>query len=329
MKAILVGAGLSSAVACTILKQLGFEVMVFETRPHIAGNCYDSDIKGIKVHNYGPHAFHTEDDWVWNFANKYDEFNSFQLEVTARLQDGRLINIPYNNRTTDTVETWDSERIIREIFIPYSEKHWGDKWENLPKSFTSRLPQKREDNSLSYHLDKYQGIPKSGYSKWISNMFDGCEVNLGCDAKDWKKYNCDLLIYTGSIDSYFDYCFGNLNYRSLKFNFFEGAKTKFHQLNECNTINPWTRTIDHSHWYNQKVTKSIFSREYSENFNILNCETDRFYPEPHKSQETYNKYKELKTNTIFLGRLGTYKYLDMDDCIKQVFTILRNKLNLK
>jgi UDP-galactopyranose mutase len=328
MKIIIVGAGLSSAVASAILKQKGHEVIVFESRPHIAGNCYDSDIKGIKVHNYGPHAFHTEEKWVWDFVNKYDSFNDFKLQVKAKIQDGRVINIPYNKKTELAVGNWDSERIVREIFIPYSEKHWGSPWDQLPKSFTGRLPQKRDDDLPFYHLDQYQGIPKSGYTQWISNMFDGCRVNLGCKPSDWKREKYDLLIYTGSIDSYFDYCFGHLDYRSLKFNFFEGLKTDTHQLNECNTANKWTRTIDHSHWYDQNVEKTIFSREFSEQYSINNKETERFYPEPHKSQEIYNKYKNLETDTIFLGRLGTYKYLDMDDCIKQVFTILNKKLNL-
>lgn len=328
MKAVLVGAGLSSAVAASILKNKGFDVVVFESRPHIGGNCYDSDIKGIKIHNYGPHAFHTDDEWVWKFVNEFDSFNDFKLKVKARIQDGTIINIPYNNKTQSLVGEWSTDKIINEIFIPYSEKHWGSKWIDLPKSFTGRLPQKREDDLPYYHLDRYQGIPKSGYTNWIKNMFDGCTVHLGCANKDWKKEKCDLVIYTGSIDGYFDYCFGNLNYRSLKFNFFEGQKTDIHQLNECNTINKWTRTIDHSHWYSQPVEKTVFSREHSEQYDANDKETERFYPEPHKSQEIYEKYKNLETDTIFLGRLGTYKYLDMDDCIKQVFTILKNRIGL-
>jgi len=327
MKAIVVGAGLSSAVACTILKKKGYEVEVFETRPHIAGNCYDSSIQGIKVHNYGPHAFHTNESWVWDFANKFDSFNDFRLKVKGRLEDGRIINLPYNLQTELEVGSWDSERIVKEIFIPYSEKHWGQAWETLPKSFTSRLPTKREDFSPDYHLDKYQGVPKSGYTSWISNMFEGCKVHLGCKPSDWKNRRCDLLIYTGSIDGYYDYHLGLLNYRSLRFTFKEGQKTDTIQLNECNNSSPYTRTIDHAHWYDQNVSKSILSREISTDFSLEDESSGRYYPEPHKSQELYNKYKSIKTDTIFLGRLGTYKYLDMDDCIKQVFSILKqNKI---
>ena len=120
MKILIVGAGLSSAVACAILKPLKHDIEVFEARPHIAGNCYDSDLKGIKVHNYGPHAFHTDDEWVWNFVNKYDKFNNFKLKVKARLQDNKIINIPYNKKTMELVGDWGAERIIKEIFIPYT-----------------------------------------------------------------------------------------------------------------------------------------------------------------------------------------------------------------
>lgn len=323
MKAVIVGAGLSAAVAASVLRERGYSVDVFETRPHIAGNCYDSEIKGIRVHNYGPHGFHTNDEKVWKFVNQYDNFNDFRLEVNARLLDGKIINIPYNLNTQDTVGEWDSSRITKELFVAYSEKHWGCKWSDLPASITARVPKKREDRLPYYHLDKYQGVPISGYTQWITNMFDGCNVHLGCDPNEWKKYKYDILVYTGSIDSYYDYKYGPLEYRSLRFEFFESEKTKYHQLNECNTHYMWTRTIDHSHWYDQKVKKTVCSREYSEEFDKENITTDRFYPKPYTSQKIYKKYKAIPNDTIFLGRLGTYKYLDMDDCINQALNKLK------
>lgn len=322
-KAILVGAGLSAAVAATILKRHNYSVEVFEIRPHIAGNCYDSEIKGIKVHNYGPHGFHTNDDWVWRFVNEYDTFNSFRLQVNARLSDGSIINIPYNLNTQDSVGEWSPDKIVDELFIDYSEKHWGCKWGELPPSITTRVQKKRQDRVADYHLDKHQGVPKSGYTQWIKNMFEGCKVHIGCSPDEWKKYKADIVIYTGSIDSYYNYEHGPLEYRSLRFEFFESEKTKYHQLNECNTNYKHTRTIDHSHWYDQKIIKTICSKEYSEEYSKDIVTTDRFYPKPFRSQKIYSKYKSIPTNTIFLGRLGTYKYLDMDDCIKQVFTKLK------
>jgi UDP-galactopyranose mutase len=322
-KAIIVGAGLSAATAATILVKNGYSVEVFETRPHIAGNCYDSEIKGVRVHNYGPHGFHTDDDRVWKFVNNYDTFNSFRLRVNARLSNGNVINIPYNLNTQDIVGEWSPDKIINELFIPYSEKHWGCKWEELPSSITARVPKKRQDRVGDYHLDKYQGVPKSGYTQWIKNMFEGCKVHTGCSPNEWKKHKADIVIYTGSIDAYYDYEYGPLEYRSLRFEFFESEKTKYHQLNECNTSYKRTRTIDHSHWYDQKISKTVCSKEYPEEYNKDIVTTDRFYPKCFRSQKTYNKYKSIPTNTVFLGRLGTYKYLDMDDCIKQVFTKLK------
>lgn len=327
MKINIVGAGLAAATSAAILKEKGFRnINVFESRPHIAGNCYDSNIKGIKVHNYGPHGFHTNDKWVWDFVNKYDKFNNRKLQVTSRLQDGKFINIPFNRLTKDKVGDWDSDRIIQEIFIPYSEKHWGCSWDELPKSITSRVPTIRDDDCLDYHLDKFQGIPSSGYTELINNMFEGCNVYLGCKEDEWKKHKADLLIYTGSIDSYYDYEHGALSYRSLRFEYFEDTVKDFHQLNECNYDNKWTRTIDHSHWYESSVSKTVLSREYSEEYSSTNPVSDRFYPKPFESNEIYKKYKSIPTNTIFLGRLGTYKYLDMDDCIKQAFKFLNEAI---
>lgn len=324
MEVTVVGAGLAAGTAAATLKEKGHTIQVFECRPHIAGNCFDSSIKGIQVHNYGPHAFHTDQQYVWDFVNKYADFNNFKHTVIARLRDDKVIPIPYNLASQDIVGDWSSEEILEQLFVDYSEKHWGIPFDKLPKSISGRVPKKRNDRNPYYHTDEFQGVPIGGYTQFITNMFDGCEVHLGCDPDEWKKYPYDLLIYTGSIDQYYDYCYGPLAYRSLRFEIFEDQRTPWVQLNECNKSVKHTRTVDHSHWYDQDVKKSVFTREFSEEFSLDNPTTDRFYPKPFESQEVYNKYKELpKDNVIFLGRLGTYKYLDMDDCIKQALTILK------
>ena len=324
MRAVVVGAGLSAGVASTILKKKGYSVEVFETRPHIAGNCFDSSIKGIQVHNYGPHAFHTDQQYVWDFVNKYANFNSFKHTVIARLRDGKIIPIPYNLVSQDIVGDWSSEDILDQLFRDYSEKHWGIPFDKLPNNISGRVPKKRNDRNPYYHVDKFQGIPIGGYTQFITNMFEGCNVHVGCPADAWKKYKYDLLIYTGSIDQYYDYCYGPLKYRSLRFEFFKGQRTNWVQLNECNKNFEHTRVVDHSHWYDQSVGKTVFTREFPEEFNLNRPETERFYPKSFESQEMYKKYKNIPTtNVIFLGRLGTYKYLDMDDCIKQVLGKLK------
>lgn len=321
----IVGAGLAAASAAATLKEKGHKIQVFECRPHIAGNCFDSNIKGIQVHNYGPHAFHTDQQYVWDFVNKYAEFNDFKHEVVARINDGRIIPIPYNQTTQDIVGDWSSDEIVQQLFVDYSEKHWGIPFGSLPKSISDRVSKKRDDLSPFYHIDKFQGVPIGGYTQFITNMFHGCKVHLGCASDEWKKYPYDLLIYTGSIDQYYDYCHGVLEYRSLRFEIFEGKRADWVQLNECNKSKKYTRTVDHSHWYDQNVNKTIFTREFSEEFSLDNPVTERFYPKSFKSQEIYNRYKKIpKNKVIFLGRLGTYKYLDMDDCIKQVMKKLNN-----
>lgn len=323
MKVTVVGAGLAAATASSVLKKKGHDIEVFECRPHIAGNCFDSSVKGVRVHNYGPHAFHTDQQYVWDFVNQYAKFNNFRHTVNARLRDNRIIPIPFNQQSEAIVGEWSSEKILDELFVDYSEKQWGIPWDKLPKSISGRVPKKRDNDSPFYHMDQYQGIPLDGYTPMITNMFEGCNVHLGCDPDEWKKYRSDLVVYTGSIDSYYDYCHGTLSYRSLRFELFEGAKTDWVQLNECNRNAHHTRTVDHSHWYSQKVQKTVFSREYAEEFSRNNPATERFYPKPFESQDLYNQYKNMpKDNVLFVGRLGTYKYLDMDDCIKQTLTLV-------
>ena len=322
MKAVIVGAGLSSAVVAASLIRKGWEVEVFEARGHIGGNCYDFDdiTTGIKIHRYGPHAFHTNDKRVWDFVNQFSKFTQFRLQVHAKIESGEIIPIPFNDISMDIVGDWDSQRIIDELFKTYSKKHWGCEWEELPRSITSRVPKRRETRDLSYHLDEFQGLPVNGYTKMIEAMFEGATIHLNCGYEDWKKSSYDLLVYTGSIDSYYNYYLGTLAYRSLRFEFKEEPTTKYIQLNQCNS-EKHTRQIDHSHWYSAtrfRVEKTIMSREYSEEFSIRDMGTDRFYPKSFQSQELYENYKNIyNPKVLFLGRLGTYKYMDMDICIAQ------------
>jgi UDP-galactopyranose mutase len=318
MKCIVVGAGLSGATAAHLLHSNGHDVEIFETRKRIGGNCYDESYNDIMIHHFGPHAFHTNDSLIWKFINKFDDFLDIKLVVKARVQSGHIIDIPFNHNSQKIVGKWNDKEIIKNIFIPYSEKQWGIPWNKIPKNITSRLKIRRDSNVDLYHLDKYQGIPRYGYTHLISNMLDGCKVHTSCRHDAWKKYRADLMIYTGSIDEYYQYSYGPLSYRSLNITFQESNKTPYMQLNECNDIS-YTRTIDHSYWNYNKCKKTILTKEYPEDFSIHNQCTERFYPKPHISQDLYNKYKQIPSSkTVFLGRLGTYKYLNMDVCIKQV-----------
>ena len=323
MKAVVVGGGLSGTVAATLLQEKGYDVEIFEQRAHIAGNCYDKKIEGVRVHQYGPHGFHTNNEEVWNFLNRYTKFNNVCLEVKANTSEG-VIPIPYGPAAQKIIGHKTPEEIIKLIFKDYSEKMWGVPWEKLPPSITNRVPKMRDDPSLCFHIDKYQGIPEDGYTVMFENILNNIKVNLNCAAEEWRKQKFDLLVYTGKIDEYFNYCYGSLEYRSLFIQFETGRRRPdIFQLNECNKKS-WTRSVDHSHWHSQKTENTVISKEYP-------CEHTKqnvpFYPKQFGNNvKLYKKYKKLahgQKNVIFTGRLATYKYLDMDTAVGQAMQKLK------
>lgn len=331
MKVNVVGCGLSGITAAIILKSQGHTVEVFETRSHIGGNCYDEDIDDIKVHKYGVHCFHTNDEQVWGFLNRYTKFNNHKLQVRANTKYG-LINIPYSKLTENQVgkKLTDSE-IYDSIFKNYSERHWGIPWDDLPKSISGRVPTRRNSFDKRYSLDRYQGIPEKGYTEMMNNMLDGIKVNTGVNKNEYKKLKCGKMIYTGKPDEFFDYKFGILPYRSLRFEHVKGKRRNLFsfkagaQINECEDKNiKYNRTVDNSVFLNQKKEHTIFTRDYPEEHNDTN---DPIYPKNFgRGKHIYSLYKKAiqsEKNVIFLGRLATYKYLDMWMAIKQALIKLQ------
>jgi UDP-galactopyranose mutase len=337
MNAKIIGCGLSGIVASILLKQRGYDVEIFDTRNHIGGNCYDENIKNITVHKYGLHIFHTNDLEVWNFVNQYSLFNNYVHRVRANTKYG-LISIPYNLKTEKQLGKKFSETEIQNlIFKEYSERHWGIPWGELPKSISSRLPSKRHNDDDRYFTDIYQGIPVNGYTSMMNNMLDGTVVHLGVNKDTYKKllsnsFSYDIIIYTGKPDDYFDYKYGKLEYRSLRFDHYEQVKNKlfsFDQgsvINECNS-NKFNRTVDNGVFLkeNNNLNYTIYTKDYPEEHNEYN---DPIYPKNFGNNiKIYNKYNQLikrQHKTIFLGRLATYKYLDMWMAIKQVFNKLKH-----
>ena len=331
MKVNIIGCGLSGVTAAILFKEKGHDVEIFETRGHIAGNCYDEKQEGVTVHKYGSHIFHTNSEEVWDFINRYTKFNNYEHRVRANTTEGQL-SIPFSKKTEEQLgRDLSPEEIQKLLFVDYSERHWGIPWQELPRSISGRVPNKRDNYDDRYFTDKYQGIPEKGYTEMFNSMLDGIKVNLNVGKEEYKKLKGDMLVWTGTISQYYNNCYGHLPYRSLRF---EHTKTKRDGkefsyelgavINECNK-QPFNRTMDSAVYLNEKPEYTILTRDYPEEYE--RGKNDPIYPKPfHGGNEIYDKYKKLarrEKDVIFLGRLATYKYLDMWMAIKQVMTKLK------
>lgn len=317
MKVVVVGCGITGATATRFFLDKGCSVHIFETRNHIGGNCFDSYLNNVMVHNYGAHIFHTNHEDVWSFINRFSVFNNYKHKVFANTSKG-LISIPFNKGTDSSIINLSDEDIKQLIYIDYSEKQWGVSFKDIPKSVIGRHILKRENGDDQYFLDKYQGVPKFGYTKMFEAMIDGATVHLACDKSDWKKESSDIVIYTGKLDGYFDYCYGRLPYRSLRFNHISSDVRQCCTINECNKDNLYTRSYDNSYWLQQKIRKTVITYEYPEDHTEDN---EPLYPMPFKvNPNDMLNYECMakKEKTFFLGRLASYKYINMDDAVKQV-----------
>ena len=355
---LIVGAGLYGAVFAQQAKEHGKSVLVIDRRPHIAGNVYTETVEGIHVHKYGAHIFHTNDCTVWNYVNRFAEFNRFTNSPVANFK-GELYSLPFNmytfNKmwgvTTPQEAAAEIERQRREAGITephnleeqaislvgrdiyeklvkgYTEKQWGRPCTELPAFIIKRLPVRLTfDNN--YFNALYQGIPIGGYMHMVENILDGIEVRLGVDyLKDLGAVDAlaEKTVYTGAIDAFYDYCFGPLDYRSVRFETelldmpnFQGNAA----VNYTDRETPWTRIIEHK-WFQfgkdddgNDLPRTVISREYS---SAWEPGDEPYYPvNDQKNAALYEKYKALadqERRVIFGGRLGEYKYYDMDQVI--------------
>ena len=354
---ILVGAGLFNAVLATRLIKYKKNVLVIEKRNHIGGNCYTENKDNIDIHKYGSHIFHTPNKTVWDFVNKFAEFNTFQLNTMANV-DGTIYNLPFNMNTFAKVfnvatpeearEAIEKDKMKEKMCIPsnleeqaismvgrtifekfikgYTEKQWGMEANELPPFIIKRLPVRfTYDNN--YFNDKYQGIPIGGYTQIIEKMLDGIDLKLNCDFFDERlKYEkiADKIIFTGPIDRYYNYCYGELEYRSVRFEHevlnisnFQGNAVVNYTEKEI----PYTRIIEHKHFEFGEQEKTIISREYSIKWDK---NKEPYYPiNNDRNNFLYAKYKELalkEKNVFFGGRLGAYKYYDMHQVIENALS---------
>lgn len=362
---LIVGSGLFGATFAYFAQRAGNRCLVIDKRPHIGGNVYCEKIEGINVHKYGAHIFHTSNKKIWDFVNSIVPFNRYTNCPIAKWK-GNIYNLPFNMNTfhqmwgvstpqeaIDRIET-DKADIIKKIkgaapsnleeqalslvgkdiyeklIKGYTEKQWGRPCSELPAFIIKRLPL-RFSYDNNYFNDSYQGIPIGGYNKLIEGLLEGVEVKTSCDffeeyASNWNEI-ADKLVYTGPIDRYFNYRYGYLKYRTVRFDT-EVVDTPNYQgnavVNYTDTDTSFTRIIEHKHFesfgdtvYNNE--KTVISKEYSEEW-VPGKE--EFYPvNDEKNSLLYNKYKELtksEPDVIFGGRLAEYKYYDMAPIIENV-----------
>ncbi len=361
---LIVGSGLFGAIFAYEAKQRGKSCLVIDKRNHIAGNIYTENIEGINVHKYGAHIFHTSNKEVWQYINKFAKFNHY-INSPVAIYKGELYNMPFNMNTFNKL--WGvitpkqaKEKILKEIkeagivdpknleeqaislvgktiykklIKGYTEKQWGQYAIDLPSFIIKRLPVRfTYDNN--YFNDIYQGIPIGGYTKIIEKMLEGIEVKLNIDFFDKRQELeniADKIVFTGMIDKFYDYKFGELEYRSLKFET-EILEEQNYQGNAVVNYTeyeiPYTRIIEHKHFeFDTQSPKTIITKEYP---NIWTRREEPYYPiNNDKNNKLYGKYKDLSKNNnkvIFGGRLGQYKYYDMDKVIIEALQCVKEHL---
>jgi UDP-galactopyranose mutase len=356
---LIVGSGLFGSIFARELTDKGFKCLVIDKRDHIGGNCFTENIEGINVHKYGPHIFHTSDDRVWEYMNKYTKFNHFvnrpkvnyknsiysfpinlmtlyQIYNVSTPEQARLIleHVRYDIPTPRNLEDWVLSQVgkeIYEIFIKgYTTKQWGCDPKSLPTSIIKRLPI-RLNYDDNYFFDKYQGIPIGGYTEIFNKLLDGIDVKLNVDYFEDREYWNDQatkVVYTGPIDRYYDFIFGKLEYRSLEFKTktinskdFQGNAV----VNYTDLETEYTRIIEHKHFEFGDQLKTVVTEEYPR------TEGEPYYPINNEANNIrYSEYKKLmalEENVIFGGRLADYKYYDMHQVVASALKRVKEEIN--
>lgn len=367
VKTLIVGCGLSGIVIARKLAESGEKVLIIEQRNHIGGNCYDYKQSNINVQKYGAHIFHTNYEEVWQFLSLYTEWHPYMHTVKAvidgietkipfnldslhqvfpkslatKLEEKLIETFGFNKKvpilelrkTKNKDLEFLANYIYQKVFLGYTVKQWGMNPEELDPSVSGRIPVyvSRDDR---YFQDKYQAIPANGYTAMMQNILNhpNIEVRLNADFKDLKdKISYQRLIYSGAIDEYFNYQLGALPYRSLNFKYKQIDKEYYQN---CSVINypenyDYTRIVEYKYYLNDESDKTIISFEYPEDFEA--GKNERYYPIPKDgSHALYQKYLEKAKqlpNVYFVGRLGDYKYYNMDETVLRALQLAQQLLN--
>lgn len=360
---VIVGGGLFAGTFAYAATTNGKKCLVVEKRQNLGGNLYCEKIADINVHKYGPHIFHTSNKKVWEFVNSLVSFNRFTNSPIANYH-GELYNLPFNMNTFtkmwEDVKTPEQaqariaqqsqsitgeprnleEAAIQQVGVDiyqklvkgYTEKQWGRDCSELPAFIIQRLPVRYTfDNN--YFNDLYQGIPFGGYNVLIDALFDGCDVEINTDYNEKRDIYSEMgekVLYTGMLDAYYDYCYGKLEYRSLRFEKelldmgnYQGVAV----MNYTDRETPYTRIIEHKHFEFGTQEKTVITREYPVTWQEG---MEPYYPvNDARNQELYQKYEELakqEKNVLFGGRLAEYRYYDMDKVIESAFVLIEREL---
>lgn len=360
---LIVGAGLFGGVFAYEMTQKGKKCLVIDKRDHIAGNIYCEDVEGIHVHKYGAHIFHTSNKKIWEYVNQFGEFNHYINSPVAVYRD-ELYNLPFNMNTFSKMwgiktpqEAKDiiagqiadlgitepknleeqalslaGKDVYEKLVKGYTEKQWGRDCKELPAFIIKRLPLRFVyDNN--YFNDPYQGIPMGGYTTIVEKMLEGSDVLLNTDYFEYRKENPDVaakIVYTGMLDRYFDYQLGVLEYRSLRF---EHEKLEMENYQGNAVVNytereiPYTRIIEHKHFEFGTQPVTVISREYPREWKKGD---EPYYPVNDKKNEElaagYRALAEQEENVIFGGRLGEYRYYDMDKVVEAALKAVEKEL---
>lgn len=365
---LIVGAGLFGATFAYMARQRGKRCLVIDKRPHLGGNVYCEEVNRIIVHKYGPHIFHTSDEKVWKFVNRFVSFNQFTLNPIA-FYNGKLYNLPFNmytfyqmwgvtkpeeavaviERQQKAVNTHSPRNLeeqaislvghdVYETLIKgYTEKQWGRPCNELPVDIIKRLPVRLSFNN-NYFNDRFQGIPVGGYNGLVNGLLEGIECRIDCNYIDNRcifEGIANKTIYTGTIDEFFDYRLGQLEYRSLRFEQEDLPIANFQGnaiVNYTNTDVPYTRVVEHK-WFDThnadavKASHTVITREYPQGFTTG---YEPYYPiNDGRNTRLYQEYlslaREKTANIVFAGRLGSYKYLDMDKTVAAAMSLERKE----
>ena len=358
---LIVGSGFFGSICARELTDSGKNVCVIENRNHIGGNCYTSNRDGIHVHDYGPHIFHTSNERVWNWINQYVQFNDFTLRPVANYK-GEIYSLPFNMWTFSKLwnisHPYEAKEIIEEqsshineptnleeqaiklvgtdvyhtLIKGYTEKQWKKDATELPKEIIKRLPVRfTYDNN--YFNDKYQGIPIGGYTQIFEKLLDGIDVRLETDFFKDELPEYKKVIYTGPIDRYFDYKFGELEYKTTKFEH-KKIDTDNYQgvvmMNYTDKDIPFTRTIEHKHFENIESDSTWVTWEFPTEYKA--DETEPYYPvNDDENTKIYKKYKKLsdkEKDVYFGGRLAEYKYYDMHQVIESALDFTKTIIDV-